>query len=72
MKKQNEIMIDLNSRDFLIALREEAETCANIKGTNPSWVRAFLKLADATDHLDAMRARCTIHEETYNLNNENN
>lgn len=52
--------IDLQNREFLINLREAAEYAADLKGTNPTWVRAYLALADAADHLDAMNARSTF------------
>jgi hypothetical protein len=55
--------IDITDRDFLIALREEAEKWASTPCTNPTWVRAALALADAADHLDAMNARCTVNIE---------
>jgi hypothetical protein len=30
---------------------------------NPLWKRAYLRLADAADHLDAMMARCEERED---------
>lgn len=50
--------IDLYKRETLIAIREEANKCANTEHTNTDWIRAFVQLAIAADHLDAMLARC--------------
>lgn len=47
------------SREEMIDLRERAEREALCPGLNPSWARAYLALADAADHLDAMITRCT-------------
>lgn len=46
-------------RDELIQIREKAEKEAIVEGLNKGWARAYLRLADAADHLDAMIARCT-------------
>lgn len=52
-------MIDLTNRNELIDLREQAESM--ITGTaNLSWVRAYERLADAANNLDAMIARTEI------------
>lgn len=48
----------------LIKIRAKAERLAGLKGTNPHWVRAYLRLADAADHLDAMIARSSETKET--------
>lgn len=45
------------SREELIELRGRAEKEAQIEGINETWKRAYLALADAADHLDAMEAR---------------
>ena len=50
------------TREELWKLRERAENKANISGTNSTWVRAYLALADAADHLDAMIARSSVME----------
>lgn len=52
-------MINLTDRKELIELREAA-TLMITGTTNPSWVRAYEKLADAANVLDAMQARCEI------------
>jgi len=44
-------------RKELILLRKRAEEDARIEGLNPGWKRAYLRLADAADNLDAMIAR---------------
>lgn len=44
-------------REELIELRERAQDEAKVEGLNPDWQRAYLRFADAADHLDAMRAR---------------
>lgn len=44
-------------RHELINFRTRAEKCAE-DVPNSSWKRAYLALADAVDHLDAMMARC--------------
>jgi len=46
-------------REELIKIRNRAEEEANCEGLNKGWKRAYLRLADAADHLDAMNARCT-------------
>ena len=42
-------------RNELIAIREKAESAIKIKNgqplMNPTWVRAYQRLADAADHL---------------------
>jgi len=48
------------ARAELIDLRERAAAMAELKGTNPRWVRAYLTLADAADRLDAMTERTRI------------
>lgn len=45
-------------RDELIHLREKAKTASKIKGLAPDWKRAYENLAQATDYVDAMMARC--------------
>jgi len=47
-------------RKVLIELREKSRNHANAEGLNPDWKRAYLRLADAADHLDAMIARCEV------------
>ena len=46
------------TRQELIALRKRAVAGAQIEGLNEGWARAYLRLADAADHLDAKLARC--------------
>lgn len=50
---------DLNTQD-LQRIREAGIDYASTPGTNPSWQRAYLRLADAADHLEAMRRRSTV------------
>lgn len=50
-------------RDRLQEMRFDAEAAADIPHLNPSWKRAYERLADACDHLDAMMARCTVRED---------
>ena len=49
-------MKDFN-RDELIEMRDKAEDLATEEHLNETWRRAYLALADAADHLDAMWAR---------------
>ena len=46
----------LDDRDFLQDLREGAERQAK-EVKSETWIRAYLRLADAADCLDAMEAR---------------
>jgi len=48
-------------RKELQAIRERALDSAEPRGTSPSWKRAYLRLADAANCLDAMRSRTEIH-----------
>ena len=48
----------LLKRGYLIALRNSAEDASIVRGLSRSWQRAYQRLADAADHLDAMWARC--------------
>lgn len=52
------------NRKNLIEIRSAATTEAEIQGTNPTWVRAYLRLADAADHLDAMKARTSTPQDS--------
>lgn len=52
------------NRKELIEIKERAKKVAN-DTINPLWQRAYLRLADAADHLDAMIARCSVPEEPY-------
>lgn len=63
-RMEKQYKIDLHDRDFLIALRGQAENEAYCKDIDPTWSRAFLDLADAADHLDGMNARCIIDIKT--------
>ena len=45
------------SRIELIEMRDKAEDLATEEHLNETWRRAYLALADAADHLDAMWAR---------------
>ena len=51
---------DLQDREFLIDLRVCAEYAALCEGVEGGWARAYLALANAADHLDAMRARTNV------------
>ena len=51
------------TRGELVTLRERAEGMASTAGTNPLWVRAYLALADAADHLDAMTERTRLGDQ---------
>lgn len=53
--------IELNDREYLQDLRDAAEVKAQ-EVKCPLWIRAYLRLADAADCLDAMTAR-TIDKE---------
>ena len=55
--------IDLNSREFLIKLREEALTMANNDvHVTYFWENLYRKLAEAADNLDACLARSEIRK----------
>ena len=45
------------SREELQDLRSKALVQSEIGGLNTSWKRAYIRFADAADHLDAMIAR---------------
>jgi len=45
------------NREKLQEIRREAYRSCGVEGLNPSWKRAYERLADAADHLDAMVAR---------------
>jgi len=47
----------LFQREELWRIREDALKEANVQGLNLQWKRAFEKLADAADYVDAMIAR---------------
>lgn len=49
-------------RKDLIMLRAKATLEAEQKGLNSAWKRAYLRLADAADNLDAMIARTADNE----------
>jgi len=51
-------------RKELHELINKARNLAKIEGTNPVWQRAYLRLIDAADHLDAMIARSTVVTQT--------
>lgn len=55
--------MDLNDRNFLIELRDKAREEALVQGLNQAWKRAYERLADAADDLDAKRARCQHKED---------
>jgi hypothetical protein len=58
--------MDEFTRKELMTLREKAIANAMIpaeNAINPLWKRAYLRLADAADHLDAMMARCEERED---------
>ena len=45
------------TRKELQDLREKARVQSEIVGLTPSWQRAYLRVADAADHLEAMIVR---------------
>ena len=49
-------------REELWDIRKRAKYFKNIKGTNPSWQKAFERLENAVDILDAFIARSAIRE----------
>lgn len=49
------------NREELTGLGNRCELMASIRGLNPAWRRAYLNLADAVDHLDAIFARSTVY-----------
>ena len=51
---------NLFEREHLQMIREQARGMAEFKGLSPAWARAYLRLADAADHLDAMMDRSTV------------
>jgi len=51
------LKINLNDREFLQQLEEEADRKAGINGLDPFCRRALLRLADATCEIDAYLAR---------------
>ena len=51
------------NREELQSLRDNAENEATIDGLNQTCARAYLNLADAADHLDAMIARTEEKED---------
>lgn len=48
------------TREELADIRWRAEQMATVSHMNPGWIRAFNRLADAADQLDAMLARSTV------------
>lgn len=50
-------------RKELIQIREKTKHAAQTPHLNPSWKRAYLHIADAVNHLDAMIARTRIRKE---------
>ena len=52
--------INLEDRQFLQQLREEARKKTEIKGTNPDWIRVYWRLVDVAGELDAYIARTEI------------
>ena len=44
-------------RHELQLMQKRAEEEAKVEGTNPSWVRVYLRLADVCSELDAYIAR---------------
>lgn len=53
------VILDLDSREFFQALRQEAERYA-AKVVNAHWCRKYLRLADSADALDAFLARSYV------------
>ena len=49
-------------RKELQEIERRALKMANVKGTNSSWKRVYLRLADACCELDAYLARIRIHQ----------
>ena len=52
--------MNLINRQELQTLRSEALDLAGVKGTSPSWVRVYLRLADAASELDAYMAHTEV------------
>lgn len=52
--------IDLNSREFLQALEQEAWEKSQIEGTNQQWASVYRRLAEVACELDAYLGRSTI------------
>ena len=48
------------TREELQEIRERAIDESETQHLNPDWKRAYLRLADAADALDAMLARCQV------------
>lgn len=55
--------MDLNSREYLQKLREEASSAARAQGLNTGWKRAYEDLAHAANVIDALWARCEVKED---------
>lgn len=53
---------DIIDRQFLQKIRDAAIAMTH-GNLNPTWVRAYLSLADAADKLDAMNARITVESQ---------
>ena len=49
--------IKLFTRESLRDIRDAALTEASYYAENQVWIQAYLRLADAADHIDAMLAR---------------
>lgn len=58
-------------RKELQEISSRAESLANVEGTNSSWKRVYLRLADAACELDAYVAKTEVHNdilmENYNI-----
>jgi hypothetical protein len=48
------------TREELQKIEKKAVEMANVDGTNTNWVRAYLRLADACNILDAYMARTEV------------
>lgn len=57
-----EIFLSLQDRQFLQAMREIALKEADRPGISENWTMAYLDIAKAMDHLDAMIARAQASE----------
>jgi len=59
------------TREELQQIEKKALELANTQGTNSSWVRVYLRLADACSELDAYIARSSESGSEFNPHIEN-
>jgi len=55
------------TRKELIKLEDRALEASRIPNQNPLWTRAYLRLADALNCIDAMEARLAPHAKWYGV-----